>query len=480
MSAMAATEIRIPAMVGQTIAVLGLARSGLSSARALKASGATVWGWDDNSKSRDEAKAAGIPLVDLAGCDWSKPVALVLSPGIPHTFPKPHPVAALATARRCPIIGDIELMARAGLGARFIGITGTNGKSTTTALIGHILRSAGIRAEIGGNLGTPALTLAPLGPDGIYVLEMSSYQLELTHTLAFDVALLLNITPDHLDRHGGMDGYVAAKARIFEPQRASQTAVIGVDDDHSRALRARFAAARRQTVIPISAEGPVAGGVYAHDGWLQDDRAGKTERVLRLADATSLLGKHNWQNAAAAFAACAALGLATPTIVAGIKSYPGLAHRQELIATIGDVRYINDSKATNADATAKALACYQPIYWILGGRAKETGLDGLESFYPRIAHAFLVGEASERFAATLEGRVAHTKCGTIAAALSAAHRQAQAERKPGAVVLLSPAAASFDQFANFEERGEVFRKLVEALCVGPMQANGGAVSRRMQ
>jgi UDP-N-acetylmuramoylalanine--D-glutamate ligase len=475
-----AVDIRIPAMAGQTIAVLGLARSGLSSARALNASGASVWAWDDNPKSRDEAKAAGIPLVDLAGVDWSKPAALVLSPGIPHKFPKPHPVAALATARRCPIIGDIELMARAGLGARFIGITGTNGKSTTTALIGHVLRSAGIRAEIGGNLGTPALTLAPLGKDGVYVLEMSSYQLELTHTLAFDVAVLLNITPDHLDRHGGMDGYVAAKTRIFESQRVSQTAVIGVDDEHGRAIRARFAAAGQQTIIPISAEGPVAGGIYAHDGWLQDDRAGKTERVLRLADATSLLGKHNWQNAAAAFAACAAIGLAKSKIVAGITSYPGLAHRQELIATIGDVRYINDSKATNAAAAAKALACYQPIYWILGGRAKETGLDGLEPFYPRIAHAFLVGEASERFAAALAGRVAYTKCGTIAAALAAAHRQAQDERKPGAVVLLSPAAASFDQFADFEERGEVFRKLVEALCVGPMQTNGGAVSRRMQ
>jgi UDP-N-acetylmuramoylalanine--D-glutamate ligase len=389
-------------------------------------------------------------------------------------------VAALATARRCPIIGDIELMARAGLGARFIGITGTNGKSTTTALIGHILRSAGLRAEIGGNLGTPALTLAPLDKDGIYVLEMSSYQLELTHTLAFDVAMLLNVTPDHLVRHGGMDGYIAAKARIFESQRASQTAVIGVDDAPSRALHARLAAAKQQTVIPISAEGAVAGGVYAHDGWLQDARAGKSERVLNMAEATNLPGKHNWQNAAAAFAACAAAGLSRSKIVAGIVSYPGLAHRQELIAAIGDVRYINDSKATNADATAKALACYQPIYWILGGRAKETGLDGLEPFYPRIAHAYLIGEASERFAAELEGRVACTKCGTLAAALSAAHRQAQAERKPGAVVLLSPAAASFDQFANFEERGEVFRKLVEALCVGPMQANGGAVSRRMQ
>jgi UDP-N-acetylmuramoylalanine--D-glutamate ligase len=475
-----ASDIRIPAMVGLTVAVLGLGKSGLPAARALAASGATVWAWDDNAKARDEAKTADIPLVDLTACDWSTPSALVLSPGIPHKFPKPHPVAALATARRCPIIGDIELMARAALGARFIGITGTNGKSTTTALIGHILKSAGLRVEVGGNLGTPALTLTPLGKDGIYVLEMSSYQLELTHTLAFDVAVLLNITPDHLDRHGGMDGYIAAKARIFESQRAVQTAVIAVDDEPSRALLARFVGARSQTVIPISAEGPVAGGVYAHDGWLQDDRAGKAERVLRLIEATNLLGKHNWQNAAAAFAACAAIGLAAPKIAAGIKSYPGLAHRQELIATIGGVRYINDSKATNADATAKALACYQPIYWILGGRAKETGLEGLEPFYPRVAHAFLIGEASERFATALEGRVAFTKCGTVAGALAAAHRQAQAERRPGAVVLLSPAAASFDQFANFEERGEVFRKLVEALCVGPMQANGGGGRRRMQ
>jgi UDP-N-acetylmuramoylalanine--D-glutamate ligase len=475
-----APGIRIPAMAGQTIAVLGLGKSGLPAARALNASGAEVWAWDDNPKARDDAKAAGLPVVDLAASDWSRPAALVLSPGIPHSFPKPHPVAALATARRCPIIGDIELMARAALGARFVGITGTNGKSTTTALIGHILKSAGLRVEIGGNLGTPALTLAPLGKDGIYVLEMSSYQLELTHSLAFDVAVLLNITPDHLDRHGGMEGYIAAKARIFEAQRAGQTAVIAVDDEPSRGLHARLLGARHQTVIPISAEGPVAGGVYAHDGWLRDDRAGKTERVLRLADATSLLGKHNWQNAAAAFATCAAAGLATPQIVAGIKSYPGLAHRQELIATIGDISYINDSKATNADAAAKALACYQPIYWILGGRAKETGLDGLDPFYPRIAHAFLIGEASERFAAALEGRVAYTKCGTMAGAVAAAHRRAQDERRPGAVVLLSPAAASFDQFADFEERGEVFRKLVEALCVTPLQTNGGPGRRRLQ
>jgi len=477
---MAGTHIRIPDMAGRTVAVLGLAKSGLSAARTLMASGAEVWAWDDSTARRHDAKVAGVPLVDLENCDWTKPAALVLSPGIPHSFPKPHPVAALATARRCPIIGDIELMARAGLGARFIGITGTNGKSTTTALVGHILKSAGLRTEVGGNLGTPSLDLAPLGKDGIYVLELSSYQLELTHSLGFDVAVLLNVTPDHLDRHGGMEGYVAAKSRIFDRQRASQAAIVGVDDEPSRAIRARLLAARQQTVVPISAEGRVEGGVYAADGWLVDERSGRAERVIELAQATNLPGKHNWQNATAAFAACAAAGVTAATIAAGLRSYPGLAHRQELIAAIGDVRYINDSKATNADAAAKALACYRPIYWILGGRAKDTGLAGLEPFYPRIAHAFLIGEATEAFAATLDGQVAYTKCGTLAAAVAAAHRMAQDERRPGAVVLLSPACASFDQFANFEERGAVFRKLVEALCVTPKHANGGPGRRRLQ
>jgi UDP-N-acetylmuramoylalanine--D-glutamate ligase len=473
-------HIRIPAMAGRTVALLGLAKSGLSAARALMASGAEVWSWDDDPARRDQAKAAGVRLVDLKGCDWTKPVALVLSPGIPHRFPKPHPVAALATARRCPIIGDIELMARAQLDARFIGITGTNGKSTTTALVGHILKSAGLRTEVGGNLGMPALDLAPLSADGIYVLELSSYQLELTPTLAFDVAVLLNIAPDHLDRHGGMEGYIAAKQRIFDRQRASQTAVVGVDDEHCRVVHAQLAGAKQQSVTPISAEGRIKGGVYADDGWLVDERGGRTERVVELSEAPNLPGKHNWQNAAAAFAACAAAGVATPQIVAGLKSYPGLAHRQELIAAMGGVRYINDSKATNAAAAAKALACYEPIYWILGGRAKETGLDGLEPFHPRIAHAFLIGEAIDRFAAALEGRVAFTKYGTLAAAVSAAHAMAQAERRPGAVVLLSPACASFDQFANFEERGEVFRKLVEALCAAPKLANSGGGRRRLQ
>jgi UDP-N-acetylmuramoylalanine--D-glutamate ligase len=460
---MARETIHIPGMAGRRMAVFGLARSGLAAARTLMASGAEVWAWDDGAAARDLAGDAGIPLRNLYDCDWSKPEALVLSPGIPHSFPKPHPVAALAKDKNCPILGDIELMARANLRARFIGITGTNGKSTTTALIGHVLGSAGRRVEVGGNLGTAALDLSPVGEGAFYVLEMSSYQLELTHSLAFDAAVLLNITPDHLDRHGGMRGYVAAKSRIFERQRAPQAAIVGIDDRECQDLFAILQAKGDRRVIPISATRPYQGGVYVDYGWLIDDIDRDSREVLEMATASRLPGQHNWQNAAAAYAACRAVGLDAETIAAGIVSYPGLAHRQELIATIGGVRYVNDSKATNADAAAKALGCYAPIYWIVGGRAKETGLDGLEPYYPSVAHAFLIGEAADRFASALEGHVSFTKSETLRAAVHAAHRMAQHERRAGAVVLLSPACASFDQFKNFEERGDAFRDLARAL-----------------
>jgi UDP-N-acetylmuramoylalanine--D-glutamate ligase len=471
---MSNARFHIPDVAGRNYAVFGLARSGMATAKVLAANGARVWAWDDNTASHGKAAAAGIPLVDLYHCDWAEISELVLSPGIPHTHPKPHPVAALAKQHDCPIIGDMELLARAETGARFAGITGTNGKSTTTSLIGHILKQAGISGEVGGNLGTAALDLKPLDGRGVYVLEMSSYQLELTTSLVFDVAILLNITPDHLDRHGGMEGYVAAKLHIFDRQETGQAAIVAIDDESCRTIHDRLAASNRQWVIPISASGRAKGGVYADGGDLIDDMEGAARPVMVLADAPRLPGIHNWQNIAAAYAASRALGIAVDQIVAAIKSFPGLAHRQELIATIGNVAYINDSKATNADATAKALACYQPIYWILGGKAKETGLDGLEPFYPRIAHGFLIGEATDRFAAALQGRVAVTKCGTLDAAVRAAHAIAQHETGPGAVVLLSPACASFDQFANFEERGEAFRRAVLALQSPSATAAGGA------
>lgn len=455
--------IPLPQYKGRTVAVMGLGRSGIAAAHALAASGAEVWAWDDDEASRRRAEAEGVAIVDLMACDWRVPKALVLSPGIPFHYPAPHPVAALARSAGCAVLGDIELLGKAKGAARLCGITGTNGKSTTTALIGHLLKEAGIPTEVGGNLGTPALALAPLGGDGIYVLEVSSFQLDLTASIAFDVAVLLNISPDHLYRHGGLDGYIGAKRRIFRNQTAGHIAVIGVDDEYGRAIHEEMRAANGPRALPISGERRVPGGVYAFDGVLYDDTNGPTAAVLKMAEAPRLPGTHNWQNAAAAYAAARALGLPREAVVRGIKSFPGLAHRQELVAIVDGVRYVNDSKATNADAASKALACYRDIYWIAGGRPKEGGIRSLTPWFANIAHAFLIGEAEADFADTLEGHVAFTRCGNLAAAVAAASEMARTDRRSEPVVLLSPACASFDQWENFEARGDAFRKMVAAL-----------------
>ena len=453
--------IEVAGFRNQEIAVLGLARSGLAASQALARGGARVLAWDDAAPRRDAAAKAGVTIVDLATADLGRVKALVLSPGIPHSFPAPHAVAARARAAGIEIIGDIELLARSVTAARYVGITGTNGKSTTTALIAHILARAGRHVAAGGNIGVPALLLETLGPDGIYVLEMSSYQLELTPSLAFDVAVLLNITPDHLDRHGGMAGYIAAKERIFARQTERHAAVIGIDDEICRALFEKLSSERRRRVVPISTMRAAAGGVAVAEGMLIDDLDGRAQGVLDLRTIERLPGRHNWQNAAAAFAAVRCLGLGADEAAAGIASFAGLAHRQELIAVIDGVRYVNDSKATNADAVATALACYDDIYWIAGGVAKAGGIATLAPYFPRLRHAFLIGEAAPSFAATLEGRVPVTLAGTLDAAVAAAHAASRGKR--GASVLLSPACASFDQFADFEARGEAFRRLVAAL-----------------
>jgi UDP-N-acetylmuramoylalanine--D-glutamate ligase len=452
--------ITLPFANDERYAVLGLGASGMTAARALLASGARVVAWDDASAKRDAALGAGIPVANLAEADFTGIKALVMSPGIPHSFPKPHPVAARAKAASRPLICDVELLLRAQIAARFIGVTGTNGKSTVTALLGHILTEAGLAPEVGGNLGPAALGLAALGAGGHYVIELSSYQLELIHTRAFTVGVLLNITPDHLDRHGGMDGYIAAKRRMFAAVKSGGTAVVGLDDEPSRAIAAELAAEGRLKVVGISANRTVGGGVYALGGRLVDDTDGRAERILDLGEAIALPGVHNAQNAAAAFAAARAIGIDAARIAKAIASYPGLAHRQERVATVDDILFINDSKATNGDATAKALACYDTIYWIAGGLPKEGGINGLDRFWPRIRHAFLIGQAADDFAATLKGQVPTTMSGTLDAATRAAFALALAERKNGAVVLLSPACASFDQFANFEARGEAFKTLV--------------------
>jgi len=445
-------------VAGRTVAVLGLGKSGLATARVLAANGAQVWPWDDDEAARDAAADAGFEPVDLATADLSQTAMLVLSPGIPLTHPQPHPVVTAARAVGVEIVGDVELLRRARPQATAVGVTGTNGKSTTTALLGHILHAAGRRCAVGGNLGTPALALDALDADGIYVLELSSYQLDLLSEATFNVAVLLNITPDHLDRHGGMDSYVAAKRRIFRGMGPEATAVVGVDDAPSRELLAGLSGPR---AVPISADRPVAGGVYAADGWVVDDMDGGAERIARLADAPALPGVHNAQNAAAATAAARALGLAAPEIAPALASFPGLAHRQERIATLAGVSFVNDSKATNADATARALACYDAVYWIAGGLPKAGGIASLAPLFPRIRHAYLIGKAAEAFAATLDGKVPHTLCGDLKTAVA----RAASDAEPGTVVLLSPACASWDQFKSFEARGDAFRAHVLGLAV---------------
>ncbi len=459
----------------RTYAVMGLGRSGIVAARALAASGARVLAWDDGAAGRDTVRdLPGVEVVDLAARGLDDVDALILSPGIPHTHPNPHPVAAAAKALERPIIGDVELLLRAMPDRRVVAITGTNGKSTTTALIGHVLSHAGLPVEIGGNLGRPVLEFEDPGRDGVLVLELSSYQLELTPSLAPTVAVWLNLTPDHLERHGGLEGYIAAKRRIFAHQMPGALAVVGVDDTPSREVAEDLRRAG-QKVIEISGEDAVVGGVYADADDLIDARSGQPHKVASLSAAATLPGTHNAQNAAAAAAACLALGLSRETVAGGIAGFPGLAHRQERVATIDGVAYVNDSKATNADATARALACYSSIYWIAGGRAKEGGVAGLTPLLKRVRRAYLIGESAGEFVRQIDDRCPTVLCGSLESAVRQSHLDAHREGLRDATVLLSPAAASFDQFASFEARGDRFRALVLGLVDG---GNGSPQSER--
>jgi UDP-N-acetylmuramoylalanine--D-glutamate ligase len=455
--------IDLAVLRGSSFVVLGLARSGLATVRALQAAGIDCVAWDDDAAARAAAARAGLPLADPASIDWSGKTALVISPGIPNRLPRPHPVASAARAAGKAIICDIELLARAQAAATFVAITGTNGKSTTTALIGHILAQGGVSCEVGGNIGRAALDLEALGGGGVYVLELSSYQLELLESFRANVAVWLNITPDHIDRHGDIAGYVAAKENIFARQQAGDCAIIGIDDQPSRGVYDRIAARLAITAIPVKLETPVAGGVTFRAGLLVDADG----YAVDFSDVPTLPGDHNAQNAACAWATCRWLGMARERIVAGLKSYPGLPHRQERVAAVGNVVYINDSKATNADATARALSSYRGIYWILGGQAKAGGVEPLAGYFDRIRHAFLIGEATELFAGQLEGRLSYSRCGDLQSALHAAHARAQREAAarggPPAVVLLSPACASWDQWKSYEHRGDAFRAMARAL-----------------
>lgn len=461
--------IPITEYAGRDVAVYGLGRTGLSAARALKAGGARVHAWDDNEETRAKAEAAGIALSDINKRDWQTFAALVLSPGIPYKYPQPHRLVRMAEMTGVPVIGDMELFARAVQALperarpKIVGITGTNGKSTTTALIGHILKQAGRDARVGGNIGTGVLDLAPLHSNAIYVLEMSSYQLDLVKSLRCDVAVFLNLSPDHLDRHGGMDGYQAAKMRIFQNQTAKDAAIVGFDDIYSQSIAIGLSASGAQRVVQISSTYTLGRGISSVDGRLYDNQSGKAEHVGKLEDCPALIGRHNHQNAAAAYAACRALGLDPATIMAGLKSFPGLPHRMEAVGEAGGIRFINDSKATNAQAAEQALRSFSNIYWIAGGVPKAEGIVPLAPFFPNVTKAYLIGQAEDAFSATLSGKVPVQRCGTLERAVEAAYRDAKAAGEEGAIVLLSPACASFDQYRDFEHRGDVFRDLVRAL-----------------
>jgi UDP-N-acetylmuramoylalanine--D-glutamate ligase len=465
---------------GKKVAVFGLARSGLAAARALRAGKADVVVWDEKPAAREAARAEGFALEDLATADWFGLSALMLSPGVPLTHPEPHWTVEKAKAAGVEIVGDIELFARTVAASpahkrpKIVAITGTNGKSTTTALVGHVIRQAGRDVRIGGNIGIGVLGLDDMHGGAVYVLELSSYQLDLTVSLKADVAVILNISPDHLERHGDMDGYVAAKKRILLNQGKGDAAVIGVDDPWCQQICTEITAANRRTIVPISARRSMGRGVYALQGVLYDATGDRVvAEVTDLARARSLPGRHNWQNASAAYAAARHLGLSMADAADGLMTFPGLAHRMETVGAIGKVRFVNDSKATNADAARQALSSYPKVYWIAGGQPKQGGIDGLDDLFGRIATAYLVGEAEGAFARTLEGRVAYARCGTIEAAVRAAYADAAASGRE-AIVLLSPACASFDQFADFEERGEAFRAAVHDLTkVLPARAQAG-------
>jgi UDP-N-acetylmuramoylalanine--D-glutamate ligase len=454
--------MRFPSNVfaGRRYAVVGLGRAGIAALRALTAMGAMVSGWDDAGFARDAAEREGFliadPAPDIADLD-----ALILSPGIPHALPVPHRIAAAARLAGKPILTDVELLYQAVRGARsaarFVGITGTNGKSTTTALLAHILTHAGVPNAAGANLGPAALSLPLLPDSGVYVLEMSSYMLERLAQTRFDAAVMLNLSADHLDRHGDMDGYAAAKRQIFARQLPGDLAVIGIDDAPSRDMLAGLPGAST-----ISGAAPA--DLWCDAGVLHDTDGA----ILDMARAHALPGPHNAQNAAAACRVALALGVDRDAIADAIISFPGLAHRQELVGMLAGVRFINDSKATNADAAARALECYDRIVWIAGGIAKAGGVAPLASYFPRIARAVLIGRDATAFASVLAAHgVKHEIAETLDRAVPAAF---SAARGTGAdVVLLSPACASFDQFSGFEARGNRFRDLVALLADAPAE-----------
>jgi len=460
--------IPVHSFYGKKVALFGLGGSGLATAAALAAGKADVIVWDDQAGAVAKARAQGLVAQDLHEIAWEGLCALVLSPGVPLTHPKPHWSVELAAAHNVEVIGDIELfvreraafLQREGLGAEacpFIAITGTNGKSTTTALVAHLLQAAECDVQTGGNIGTAVLSLEPLAEQRFYVIECSSYQIDLAPSINPTVGILLNLTPDHIDRHGSFEHYAASKQRLVA---ASATAVIGVDDAPCRRIYEQLKADGK-TVLPVASGRVLQDGCFAVGRKLFSACNGEAEGLASLEGASSLRGQYNAQNALSTVACCGALGIAA--VGAAFASFRGLPHRMEEVARRGHVLFINDSKATNADAAAPALAAFDHIYWIAGGMAKEGGIHSLQKFFPKIRKAYLIGEAAAAFAGTIGAAAPVVLSGTLAEAVRYAARDAAADRTGETVVLLSPACASFDQFANYTVRGDVFRELVQGL-----------------
>lgn len=451
--------IASPLFKDQTVFILGLGKSGRSAAQNLRNTGAYVLAWDDQEETRRAAHEQGIPLANLDSLKWKDVNHFVLSPGIPHHYPAPHPLVAKAQGVGLSPINDLEILYRSQPHARYMGITGTNGKSTTTSLIAHVLKENRKRVAVGGNLGIPAMDLEPLSQDGIYVLEISSYQLETAPTLHFDISILLNITPDHLERHGGLEGYINTKKLIFKNATAQDTLVISTDDAPCLKIYEELKTSGNIRLVPISVSRTLSDGIYVIDGMLYEN----AHPILNLAPLERLKGKHNWQNIAATYGALRAMGLEAKDIIPALASFPGLAHRQQVVAHHKNVLFVNDSKATNAEAVEKVFDSYKgsSIYWLLGGRPKEGGITMLKPHFSKIKHAFVFGEAIPLFASTLEGHTDYTICQSLEEAVKKASSLAFQNQEPNAIVLLAPACASFDQFKDFEARGNAFCHAVQ-------------------
>lgn len=455
--------IPVRGVAGRIVGVLGLGRSGLSAARALLAGNAEVVAWDDNSDAREKAEAEGVVIADLGRdtemgrLDW-----LVTSPGIPHLYPVPNPVIAKAYAMGVPVDNDIGLFFRSwatsdwdrfDVTPKVVAVTGSNGKSTTSALVHHVLTHCGRPTQLAGNIGRGVLDLDPARDGEIVVLELSSYQTDLARSLTPDVAVFTNLSADHLDRHGGMGGYFAAKRRLFA-EGGPDRCVVGVDEPEGRYLAGQLSEGPADDrVIRISVSAKLAGpgwNVFARKGFLSEYRKGRQVGAIDLREIQGLPGAHNHQNACCAYAVCRTFGFSPREIEAGFRSYPGLPHRSQLIAEAGGVRFVNDSKATNVDSAARALAAFGKVRWICGGLQKEGGLEGLRAASDSVVKAYVIGREAAQFAMQLAPDT--EVCGTMEVAVARAATEAQ----PGEVVLLAPAAASFDQYDNFERRGEDF------------------------